>query len=191
MMAASSRSGSTSREGYLKKRGIKESKPGEAMAHAEPKGFIHYAERREFAKPEKGSAPLPFDAPEFHSVFFHYHPRDRYEVALVMGLYLSGIDRILGRCPDLRKTPLFREDVAAMLIGSGVDVREAHPVGFDVARGGVYDLDAIERVRALVAKYPELEEGWGRFAEILPLMRRKSEAIFEARMLERAHFSKN
>jgi hypothetical protein len=177
-------------KGYLKRRGIKEDKPGEAMAHVEPEGFIHYVERREFNKAEKGSAPLPFDTPEFHSIFFHYHPKDRYEVAQAMGLYLSGIDRILGRCPDLRKTPLFREDAAAMLIGSGVDVKEAHPVGFDVARGGVYDLDAIERVRALVAKYPKLEEGWGRFAEILPLMRKKSEAIFEARMLERAHFSK-
>jgi hypothetical protein len=137
MMAGSSRSGSTSRKAISGSGASRKANPARRWPTSEPEGFIHYVERREFAKAEKGSAPLPFDTPEFHSLFFHYHPKDRYEVAQAMGLYLSGIDRILGRCPDLKKTPLFREDVAAMLIGSGVDVREAHPVGFDVVRGGV------------------------------------------------------
>jgi hypothetical protein len=178
-------------QGYLKKRNLKEEKPGEAEIHAEPRGFINFVERRELSCVEEGTIPSPFANKDFRFMLDHYKPNDPYEMALVVGLYLSGIDRVLGFYPDLKRTPMFREDVAAMLIGAGVDVKEAHSIGFDVSRGGDYDKYAVEKVQRLITEYPELRKDWEHFEETLPLMKKKSEAIFQARMLERAHLGKD
>jgi hypothetical protein len=173
-------------KGYLKANGLKEEKEGEAMVHAEPIGYIGYIEKTELSYSSNETVPSMFANKDFSLLLSHYKPKDNYEVMRVIGLYLSNIDRCLGYYPNLNKTPVFREDVAAMLIAEGIDPKEAHFIGFDVSRCGESDENAIRRVKDLLSAHPELEEGWAHFGEILPLMQPKSEAIFKASLYKKS-----